>query len=78
MSKQKRLTADPVLKIRDVKTNAVVGWVYLWNNGDVRVMWREGTHGSVLHGPLSHDDNWNKRIVRPECGPHRSPRPEFG
>ena len=53
MSKQKQLVADPISKVRLLDTNAVVGWVYRWNNGDVRLMWREQEHRAVFYDPVA-------------------------
>ncbi len=53
MSKKKQLIADPISKVRLLDTNAVVGWVYRWNNGDIRVMWREQEYSAVFFDPVA-------------------------
>lgn len=53
MPKKKQLVADPISKVRLLDSNVVVGWVYLWNNGDVRVMWREQEHKAVFYDPVA-------------------------
>ncbi len=39
MNSEGHLEAVPIKKILDARTGKVVGWLYLWNNGEVAPMW---------------------------------------
>ena len=39
MSNTARLTGEPIMRILCKKTDALVGYLYQWNNGDLQPAW---------------------------------------
>lgn len=50
---QSRLTAEPVMRILCKRTDALVGYLYKWNNGDLQPAWLSDTVASVRYEPMS-------------------------
>ncbi len=52
MSKQKKLFAQPVSRIKSRATDAQVGWVYCWNDGTSHLSWFGDEHADVVFVPM--------------------------
>ena len=46
---KKRLHATPINRILDRKSREVVGWLYEWNTGERRPMWKTGRCEDVIY-----------------------------
>lgn len=49
MPRKKRLEAQPIDRILDRETRQVVGWLYLWNTGDLVPKWKDGIKTDVVY-----------------------------
>jgi len=47
-----RLTGEPIMRIRCKKTDALVGFLYRWNNGDLQPAWLTGALAEVHYEPM--------------------------
>ncbi len=47
-----RLTGEPIMRIRCKKTDALVGFLYQWNNGDLQPAWLTGAMAEVHYEPM--------------------------
>ena len=47
-----RLTAEPIMRILCKKTDALVGYLYQWNNGDLQPAWINEAMAEVRYEPM--------------------------
>jgi hypothetical protein len=49
MTSNQRLTGEPILRILCKNTGVVVGFLYLWDNGDLQAAWIEDVQNEVRY-----------------------------
>ena len=47
-----RLTGEPIMRILCKKTDALVGYLYQWNNGDLQPAWLNNAMAEVRYEPI--------------------------
>lgn len=52
MTPTTRLTGEPIMRILCKKTDALVGHLYQWNNGDVQPAWVNEAVVEVRYEPM--------------------------
>lgn len=52
MSNTARLTGEPIMRILCKKTDALVGYLYQWNNGDLQPAWIDEAMAEVRYEPM--------------------------
>jgi hypothetical protein len=52
MTPKTRLTGEPIMRILCKKTDALVGYLYQWNNGDVQPAWLNDAMADVRYEPM--------------------------
>jgi hypothetical protein len=53
MTPKQRLTGEPILRILCKNTGVVVGFLYLWDNGDLQPAWIEKSHPDVRYESIA-------------------------
>lgn len=51
-SNMTRLTGEPIMRILCKKTDALVGYLYQWNNGDLQPAWLNNAMAEVRYEPM--------------------------
>ena len=51
-SNMTRLTGEPIMRILCKKTDALVGYLYQWNNGDLQSAWLNNAMAEVRYEPI--------------------------
>ena len=51
-SNMTRLTGEPIMRILCKKTDALVGYRYQWNNGDLQPAWLNNAMAEVRYEPI--------------------------
>ncbi len=51
-SNMTRLTGEPIMRILCKKTDALVGYLYQWNNGDLQPAWLNNAMAEVRYEPI--------------------------
>jgi len=52
MTGETRLTAVPIMRIHCKKSEALVGYLYKWNNGDLQPAWLDTAKAEVRYEPM--------------------------
>jgi hypothetical protein len=52
MTPENRLFGEAIMRIFCKKTDILVGYLYLWNNGDVQPAWFNDTLADVRYEPM--------------------------
>jgi len=52
MNDRPRLTGEPILRILCKKSDLLVGYLYLWDNGDLQTAWLDQIVSDVRYAPL--------------------------
>ncbi len=47
-----RLTGEPIMRILCKETDALVGYLYQWNNGDLQPAWLNEAMAEVRYEPM--------------------------
>jgi len=47
-----RLTGEPIMRILCKRTDALVGYLYQWNNGDLQPAWLNEAMAEVRYEPM--------------------------
>lgn len=53
MTQRTRLTGKPILRILCKETGALVGYLYLWNNGELQPAWLDTPVAEVRYGSMA-------------------------
>jgi hypothetical protein len=53
MTSNTRLTGEPILRILCKNTGVVVGFLYLWDNGDLQPAWIEKSQADVRYESIT-------------------------
>ncbi len=53
MSNTTRLTGEAIMRIRCKRTDALVGYLYQWNNGDLQPAWINEAMINVRYEPMA-------------------------
>lgn len=51
-SNMTRLIGEPIMRILCKKTDALVGYLYQWNNGDLQPAWLNNAMAEVRYEPM--------------------------